>query len=97
MPEQFLTLSPRELYEALKDHQDRERVTLEEQVKATYNAARLVGMWVFNFTPVKKKVMTDPQKLCRFPWDKAAEKPNLEKMTPKQQRMYLRQIANSFK
>lgn len=74
MPEQFYTLSPLEFLSAIKDKDSRERVTLEAQIHSIYEAVRLHGMWSYNFVPAKKKPMTDPTKLCKFPWDKEHSK-----------------------
>lgn len=69
-PQQFYDLSPVEFYEALKDHQDRETIMLEQQVQSTFDAMRLNALVVYNSAMGRKKGIKDPKKLFQFPWDK---------------------------
>lgn len=54
-----------------------------------YEAVRLLGMWNYNHTPGVKKALTNPQKLCKFPWEENQEK-------PKQDTEQMKSVVNSI-
>ncbi len=79
-PQQFYDLSPAEFYEALKDHQDRETIKLEQQVQSIYDAMRLNALVVYNSAMGRKKGIKNPKDLFAFPWDKQEKEQSNEEL-----------------
>ena len=90
-PFEFYRLSPAEFYTAIQDHQIREQSKLETQVHSIYEAVRLHGMWMYNFTPGVKKadMLKTPTKLCKFAWEE-------EKVIKPQSTDQMKSVVNSI-
>lgn len=77
MPAQIYSIdgmTPRELFDALKDHDEQEK----GHHKTQWEVMRMQTLFITNMTRPKRKQLKNPQSLMRFPWEKT-------KFTKKQQ------------
>ena len=67
--ETFLDLTPRELYEALKDHSERKLDEVKVTVKLITDAIRYSTFHLINFQLDTGKKLRNPEQLWRYKWD----------------------------
>jgi hypothetical protein len=79
-PVEFYMLCPAELHYALTDHAERERLSLETNLRALWETTRISLFWHFNMNPYKKKPLQKLEQVFRLRWDEKEEQ-TVEQMT----------------
>ena len=84
MPDQCMTLSPRELFLALQDVQELANESMKLQFRVGWEYVRTTLFYIHNMNPYRKKALRKASDLMKFDWDTDHKQPMQSIETMKQ-------------